>query len=164
MAKKKKSTKKSLLIASLALIVVFALSLVVMAVVPYSATSYTNTSTNDTLKTTTTTRYYVSKDKVKIKSVTKREDGDKSTSEHTYSSYVEDGKFYQYLTEFGEAMGTPAINGDIDAYKLVIGDVVYTNTFATAMMIVSIVGVSLGGVGLVLYFVLGNKKTSKKKK
>ena len=52
--------------------------------------------------------------------------------------------------------------GKINAYTFTVGDTVYTNTFTNTLKIISIVGVSLGGVSLVLYFVLNNKNSKKK--
>lgn len=150
MAKRKKLTKKSLLIASLALIVVFALSLVVMAVVPYSATTYRNP---DSL----VTEYRFTSDGY----TTRLETAGSDTKTKPVEFKVEKNEDGENVVKYGNGVFTL---GKINAYKLVVGDTVYTNTFTTTLMIISIVGVSLGGVGLVLYFVLGNKKTSKKKK
>lgn len=150
MAKRKKLSKKSLLIASLALIVVFALSLVVMAVVPYSATTYRN---SDSL----ITEYRFTGDGY----ITRIETSSSDTKTSPVEFKVEKNDDGENVVKYGNGILTL---GTIDAYKLKVGDTVYTNTFTTTLMIISIVGVSLGGVGLVLYFVLGNKKTSKKKK
>lgn len=155
MAKKKKSTKKSLLIASLALIVVFTLSLVVMAVVPYSATAYTY-KTEDS-KTT-----YVFKKGEFEKTSPNIITGKYSTDSYDYT--IEKNDEGQYVVKPEILGGISWESGTINAYEFKIGDTVYKNGFTCTWRIISIVGISLGGVGVVLYFVLGNKKTSKKRK
>lgn len=166
MAKSKKLCKKPLLILSLCLVAVFAAALIIMAVVPYAATPYKYV--RETNYSTQTIKYYVSKDSVKVKTVTVDNEGDKSTNIETYDAYVKDGALYVDVSGTGLEFLT-AKHGNIDSYNLVISeDVVFENTFTKVLKIVSIVGVSLGGVGLVLYFVLNNKngktkKSSKKK-
>lgn len=156
MAKTKNFCKKPLLILSLCLVVVFAAALIIMACVPYAATPYTYTTTVGSSEIVT--KYYVSKDSVKVKAVTTHSDGDTSESLNTYDAYVKDGELY--VTHTGIAYNSI---GEIDAYSIVISDdAVATNTFTKVLKIVSIVGVSLGGVGLVLYFVLNCKKGSTK--
>lgn len=162
MAKTKNFCKKPLLLVSLCLVVVFAAALIVMAIVPYSATPYTYT--HEGSLSTTVSKYYVSKDEVRVDSVITYNNGTETKTSETYDAYVKDGKIYVDFSQLGL---TPTEYGEINAYKIVIEeDVIATNTFTKVLMIVSIVGVSLGGVGLVLYFVLnnkGNKKASKKK-
>ena len=148
MAKSKKLCKKPLLILSLCLVAVFAAALIIMAVVPYAVTPYTGVDGLE-LKH----EYVFSKD--------------------VYKEYINDSEdpvTTAYKIEDGEVksanVGFPI--GEINAYTFTVGDTVYTNTFTKVLKIVSIVGVSLGGVGLVLYFVLNNKngktkKSSKKK-
>ena len=156
MAKTKNFCKKPLLLVSLCLVVVFAAALIVMAIVPYSA--------HEGSLSTTVSKYYVSKDEVRVDSVITYNNGTETKTSETYDAYVKDGKIYVDFSQLGL---TPTEYGEINAYKIVIeDDVIATNTFTKVLMIVSIVGVSLGGVGLVLYFVLnnkGNKKASKKK-
>lgn len=154
MAKSKKSLKKSLLIASLALIVVFALSLVIMAVVPYSVTPYTY-KTEDS-KTT-----YVFKSEQYQKTTETTIFGSENTNKSEVDYVIEKNEDGENVVKTG-SLKVPV--GTINAYEFKIGDTVYKNGFTCTWKIISIVGVSLGGVGLVLYFVLGNKKTSKKKK
>ena len=156
MAKSKKSTKKSLLVASLSLIVVFAVVLIVMAVVPYSITPYRYTS--DSGKTTTTYRFR--SDEYEITTETTILGSESTTTLPAISYTIEKNDDGKYVVKPYDA----AALGTINAYKLVIGDTEYTNAFTQTLMIVSIVGICLGGVGLVLYFVMGNKKTAKKKK
>lgn len=154
MAKTKKSTKKSLLIASLALIVVFALSLVVMAVVPYSATSYTYKGENTQIT-------YVFKSDKYQKTTVATILGSENTNKVDVSYVIEKNDEGENVVKEGN---TKLPLGTINAYKLIIGDTVYKNAFTNTWKIISIVGLSLGGVGVVLYFVLGTKATSKKKK
>ena len=155
MAKTKNLCKKPLLILSLCMVIAFAAALIIMAVVPYAATPYTRLS--DTLGET------------KVEYVFKKDAYEhRIYNENDWTGETVTKNNYEYSIEDGTVKGGVIVNGKINAYELVIGDTVYTNTFTKVLKIVSIVGVSLGGVGLVLYFVLNNKngktkKSSKKK-
>ena len=154
MAKSKNLCKKPLLILSLCIVIAFAAALIIMAVVPYAATPY---------------KYASEDEKTQIEYVFKKDVYEKTTKTEFIGSNTNTIEI-EYTIEDGvvKEANTSLELGKINAYELVIGDTVYTNTFTKVLKIVSIVGVSLGGVGLVLYFVLNNKngktkKSSKKK-
>ena len=156
MSKNKKCCKKSLLIASICLVVAFAAALIIMAVAPYSVSAYTYKT--EIGSSQITTKYYVSKEKVKVNSVTVKSDGSKSKDSDEYSAYVKDGKLY--VTYTGVAYSAL---GEIDGYNLVISeDVVASNGFAKVLRVVSFVGIGLGVAGIVVYFVKNNKNGAKK--
>ena len=115
MSKNKKCCKKSLLIASICLVVAFAAALIIMAVAPYSVSAYTYKT--EIGSSQITTKYYVSKEKVKVNSVTVKSDGSKSKDSDEYSAYVKDGKLY--VTYTGVAYSAL---GEIDGYNLVISE------------------------------------------
>ena len=153
MAKKQNLCKKPLLIASICMIVAFATALILLAVVPYAVTPYT----------------YVDENGNKYEYVFRRD-----VYEYSINDDDEPSKTAYILEDGVVKTGTIKVKvGEIDAYTFTaaVSGTVYTNTFSKVLMIVSIVGASLGGVGVVLYFVLNNKgsktkstkKSSKKK-
>lgn len=155
MAKTKNFCKKPLLLVSLCLVAVFAAALIVMAMVPYAATPYKYVSENGK-----TQIEYVFKKDVYEKTTTNTNSITGTTTNTVEVEYTIEDRVVKEGT-----LGTSV--GEVNAYTFTVGDTVYINTFTKVLKIVSIVGVSLGGVGLVLYFVLNNtkgaKKTNKKK-
>ena len=168
MAKTKNFCKKPLLLLSLCFIVAFAAALIIMAVVPYAATKYRAEEITQvgSYKRTTKYEYVFKKDTIKTTIRTYDENNEPTSDEPTTSEdeyYIEDGKVY---SKGGLEVGT------IDAYTFTpkLGKEA-KNNFARVYRVISIVGLSLGGIGLVLYIVLNNKngkakaskKSSKKK-
>ena len=154
MAKSKKLCKKPLLLISLCVALVFAVTLVVLAMVPYAATPYKNVSESGN-----TQIEYVFKKGVYEKTTTNTNSITGTTTNTVEVEYTIEDRVVKE-GNLGVAVG------EINAYTFTVGDTVYTNTFTKVLKIVSIVGVALGGVGVVLYFVLSNKnnKSSSKKK
>ncbi|MBQ7453018.1 MAG: hypothetical protein IJS68_01985 [Clostridia bacterium] len=154
MKKLKKFCKKPLLITSLVVIAVFALSLVIMAIVPYANATYTNRDSDGS-------RIEVTFKGDKAVTVGYNSDGEKSGEIETYFK-VEDGE----LKTSSDKSTWFSTGYKINAYRMsytVLGvETVYSCGLTNAMRIIDFVMIGLGAVGLVVSVVV--LATDKKRK